>query len=111
MLSVTCSPSGAVAGTSARIRLPFTSTVTARLRRGMIRRDVDQNDRRRASLRLTAKGRKVYHDIEKFVVRLERELTATLDARELATLRQSLDKIDRQMEDEVRAFDWEKFVK
>ena len=81
------------------------------VRRGLIRRDVDKDDRRRASLRLTAQGRKIYNDIEKFVVRIERELTATLDARELACLRQSLDKIDQQMETKVRAIDWEKFLK
>src|ERR1700722_8324938 len=81
------------------------------VRRGLIGRDVDKDDRRRASLRLTAQGRKIYNDIEKFVVRIERELTATLDARELASLRQSLDKIDQQMETKVRALDWEEFLK
>ena len=81
------------------------------VRRGLIRRDVDKADRRRASLRLTAQGRKIYNDIEKFVVRIERELTATLDARELSTMRQCLDKIDQQMETKVRALDWEKFLK
>ncbi|MBV8926665.1 MAG: MarR family transcriptional regulator [Bradyrhizobium sp.] len=81
------------------------------VRRGLIRRDVDKADRRRASLRLTARGRRVYHDIEKFVVRIERELTAALDAGELASLRRSLDKIDQQMESRIRALDWNKFLK
>ena len=80
------------------------------VRRGLIRRDVDKTDRRRASLRLTAQGRKIYRDIERFVVRIERELAATLDASELATLRQCLDKIDQQLDVKVRAFDWEKFL-
>lgn len=80
------------------------------VRRGLIRRDVDKTDRRRASLRLTAQGRKIYRDIEKFVVRIERELTATLDPRELVTLRQCLDKIDQQLDTKVRAFDWGKFL-
>ena len=80
------------------------------VRRGLIRRDVDKTDRRRASLRLTAQGGKIYRDIEKFVVQIERELTATLDPRELATLRQCLDKIDQQLDTKVRAFDWEKFL-
>src|ERR1700722_1315751 len=40
------------------------------VRRGLIRRDIDKSDRRRASLRLTAEGRKVYKDIEKFAVRV-----------------------------------------
>ncbi|MGY4298320.1 DNA-binding MarR family transcriptional regulator [Bradyrhizobium sp. i1.4.4] len=38
------------------------------VRRGLIHRDVDKADRRRASLSLTTDGRKVYKDIEKFVV-------------------------------------------
>ena len=80
------------------------------VRRGLIRRDVDKTDRRRASLRLTAQGREIYNDIEKFVVRIERELTATLDPRELVALRQCLDKIDQQLDTKVRAFDWEKFL-
>lgn len=80
------------------------------VKRGLIRRDADKTDRRRASLRLTADGRKVYKDIDKFMVRIERELTATLDAGELAALRQSLDKLDRQLESRVRAQDWEQFL-
>lgn len=81
------------------------------VRRGLIARDVDKSDRRRASLRLTAEGRKVYKDIEKFVVRVERELMAALDPHEVAALRQSLDKLDRQLENHVRPGGWEKFLK
>ena len=80
------------------------------VRRGLIRRDADKIDRRRASLSLTAEGRKIYRDIDKFMVRVERELTATLDPAELSTLRQSLDKLDRQLEDRIRAHDWEQFL-
>src|SRR6185437_7706403 len=36
------------------------------VRRGLIHRDVDKMDRRRANLRLSAEGRKVYKEIEKF---------------------------------------------
>jgi DNA-binding MarR family transcriptional regulator len=81
------------------------------VRRGLIHRDVDKTDRRRAKLRLTAEGRKVYRDIEKFVIRVENELAAALGASELATLRQSLDKLDRQIESRIKAQDWEKFLK
>ena len=81
------------------------------VRRGLIRRDVDKTDRRRASLSLTAAGRRVYNDIEKFVVRVENELTAALDAGELASLRQSLDKLDRQLESRIRPRDWQEFLK
>lgn len=81
------------------------------VRRGLIHRDVDKTDRRRANLRLTVEGRRVYKDIEKFVVRVETELAAALGANELAMLRQSLDKLDRQLESRIRAHDWEKFMK
>lgn len=81
------------------------------VRRGLIRRDIDKNDRRRVSLRLTTGGRKIYKDIEKFVVRVEDELASVLDANELATMRQCLDKLERQLESRIRVHTWEKFMK
>ncbi|MBV9565707.1 MAG: MarR family transcriptional regulator [Bradyrhizobium sp.] len=81
------------------------------VRRGLIHRDLDKNDRRRASLRLTSNGRKVYKDIEKFVVRVENELASALDANELTMLRQSLDKLERQLESRIRTHAWEEFMK
>jgi DNA-binding MarR family transcriptional regulator len=81
------------------------------VRRGLIHRDVDKADRRRAKLRLTADGRKIYKDIEKFAVRVETELSAALSADEREVLRQVLDKLDRQLETRIRVHDWEKFLK
>jgi DNA-binding MarR family transcriptional regulator len=81
------------------------------VRRGLIRRDVDMEDRRRASLNLTAAGRKVYKDIEKFSIRVERELICGLDESELVALRRSLDKLDRQLESRIRTKNWETFLK
>ena len=81
------------------------------VRRGLIHRDVDKADRRRVNLRLTAAGRKIYKDIEKFTVRVEAELAATLGANEREILAQILDKLDRQLETRIRAHDWEKFLK
>ncbi|MBS0531243.1 MAG: winged helix DNA-binding protein [Proteobacteria bacterium] len=80
------------------------------VRRQLIHRDVDKTDRRRANLRLTASGRKVYKDIEKFAVRVENELTATLSANERTTLGEILNKLDHQLEAKIRAHDWEKFL-
>jgi DNA-binding MarR family transcriptional regulator len=80
------------------------------VRRGLIHRDVDKADRRRASLRLSADGRKVYKDIEKFVVRVEQELMAALDAHEIDVLRRSLDKLDHQLEVQIKAQGREKFL-
>jgi DNA-binding MarR family transcriptional regulator len=81
------------------------------VRRGLIRRDVDEEDRRRASLSLTAEGRKIYKDIEQFSTRVERELAAALDQTELAVLREVLDKLDRQLENRIRPHAWEEFLK
>jgi DNA-binding MarR family transcriptional regulator len=81
------------------------------VRRGLIRRDVDTEDRRRASLSLTPEGRKIYKDIERFTIRVERELTAAFDQNELAMLHQSLDKLDQQLESRVRSREWQEFVR
>lgn len=77
------------------------------VRCGLIRRDVDAEDRRRASLSLTAKGHKIYKDIEKFGTRVERELSAALDQTELKVLREILNKFDRQLESRIRPRAWE----
>ncbi len=62
---------------------------------------VDANPRR-ASLRLTRPAAGV-GGIETFVVRIARELSAAgLDARELATFRQSLDKLKLQLEKRIQ---------
>jgi DNA-binding MarR family transcriptional regulator len=81
------------------------------VRRGLIHRNVDKNDRRRASLRLTAEGRKVYKDIEKFSVGVERELVGVLNEHELTVLWQGLDKLDQQLETRIRARDWQTFLR
>src|SRR5580698_3983255 len=68
------------------------------VRRGLIRRDVDKTDRRRASLRLTAAGRKIYRDIEKLVMRVETELSEILSQSELKIFRNCLDKVESRLE-------------
>ena len=81
------------------------------VRRGLIHRDVDSEDRRRVNLRLSTEGRKVYKDIEKFVVRVEAELAAALDAEEAAMLLRILDKLDRRLEGGIREPGLKKFLK
>src|ERR1700759_3220230 len=88
-----------------------TRAIELLVRRGLIRRDVDKEDRRRASLSLTVEGRKVYKDIEKFSVRVERVLIGALEEKELAMLQQCLDKLDRQLENRIRPQDWKTFMK
>ncbi|CCE10575.1 putative Transcriptional regulator marR/emrR family [Bradyrhizobium sp. STM 3843] len=88
-----------------------TRAIELLVRRKLIRRDVDKDDRRRASLSLTSEGRTVYKDVEKFTMRLEQELTAEFDQAETAMLRQLLDKLDRQFETRIGVHSWEKFQK
>ena len=88
-----------------------TRAIELLVRRGLIRRDVDKKDRRRASLQLTAQGRKVYKSIEAFSTRIERELVAAFDEHEIAIFRQTLDKIDQRLETSVRARDWDTFLR
>ncbi|RJF69739.1 MarR family winged helix-turn-helix transcriptional regulator [Rhodopseudomonas palustris] len=80
------------------------------VRRGLIVRDVDQKDRRRASLTLTASGRKVHKDIENFVIRIERELMKALDDEEINVLRRCLDKLDTRLEQHVVNQNWRRFL-
>ena len=56
-------------------------------------------------------GRKIYRDIEKFSVGIERELIASLHESKLTILRRSLDNLDCQLESRMRANDWEAFLK
>jgi DNA-binding MarR family transcriptional regulator len=81
------------------------------VRRGLICRDVDKEDRRRVSLSLTKQGRKLYKDIEKFTIQVERELTAGLNATEVEILRRCVDKLDQQLESRIRSQDWSMFMK
>jgi len=87
-----------------------TRAIELLVRRKLIRRDVDKEDRRRASLSLTSKGRTVYKDVEKFTMRLERELTAEFDQAETAMLQRILDKLDRQFETRIGVHPWEQFL-
>lgn len=75
-----------------------TRAVEMLVKRGLITREPDPQDRRRACLQLTAKGRSVYQDIEKSAVAIEHHLISTLTQAELRTLRNVLDKVDAQVE-------------
>jgi DNA-binding MarR family transcriptional regulator len=80
------------------------------VRRGLITRESDQKDRRRAQLSMTQKGRTVYQDIERFTMRVEREVVAGLSPTELVLLRRTLDKLDQKIEQNVLVNSWEDFL-
>src|SRR6201999_1463924 len=67
------------------------------LRRGLVQRDADPADRRRAKLQLTPQGQSVYRDYEKFTRRVEHLWLSELSEDELEVLYAVLDKIDRKV--------------
>ena len=63
---------------------------------GLVARAEDSADRRRVVLRLTARGRKVYREIEKVRRAMERELLGVLSGGELRAFLGTLDKLEAQ---------------
>src|ERR1700761_4425691 len=58
---------------------------------GLIERDADPSDRRKARLRLTKKGWFVYRDVERLSQRLERYLRETLHPDDIGRLERTMD--------------------
>jgi DNA-binding MarR family transcriptional regulator len=68
------------------------------VKRGLITREPDPEDRRRARLELTPAGREVHDEIEKGAIANEACLRAGLSTDEVKTLERLLRKIDAQVE-------------
>jgi DNA-binding MarR family transcriptional regulator len=73
-----------------------TRTIDALVKRGYVLRRNDKVDRRRISLSLSAKGKRVQEDIEHVRHALEYEFLSVLDDAELAMLYTILDKLEPQ---------------
>lgn len=80
------------------------------LRRKLIRRDADPEDRRRARLQLTPKGEEVYRDYEKFARRVEHLWLSELSDAELKVLYAVLDKVDSKVATLTAPDAWKAFV-
>ena len=80
------------------------------LRRKLIRRDADPEDRRRARVQLTAKGESIYRDYEKFARRVEHLWLSELSDAELKALYTALDKIDSVVATLTGPEAWKAFV-
>ena len=89
--------SGVVART-AMDKVRVSRAVARLLEGGMLDRAVDPEDRRRAPLRLSRKGRRVYEQIVPLAVRRETELLACLDPEEKRQLDALLDRLQVQAE-------------
>ena len=61
-------------------KVAVSRAVTALLRRGLVERVTDRADRRRASLRLSARGKALHARIVPIALDYEKRLVATLDA-------------------------------
>lgn len=61
-----------------------------------VRRDVDPQDRRRASIQLTAAGRATHREIAKVLSRVEDELLSGLKAAERETVQAALANLDER---------------
>jgi DNA-binding MarR family transcriptional regulator len=73
-----------------------TRTVDVLVRQGIVARRQDKQDRRRISLSLTAKGKRIQEQIERVRYALEYEFLSVLDDGELETLYRILDKLEPQ---------------
>jgi DNA-binding MarR family transcriptional regulator len=73
-----------------------TRTVDVLVKQGIVARRQDKQDRRRISLSLTAKGKRIQKQIERVRYALEYELLSVLDDTELETLYRILDKLEPQ---------------
>jgi DNA-binding MarR family transcriptional regulator len=73
-----------------------TRTVDVLVRQGIVARRQDKQDRRRISLSLTAKGKRIQEQIERVRYALEYEFLSVLDDTELETLYRILDKLEPQ---------------
>jgi DNA-binding MarR family transcriptional regulator len=73
-----------------------TRTVDVLVKQGIVARRQDKQDRRRISLSLTAKGKRIQKQIERVRYALEYEFLSVLDDTELETLYRVLDKLEPQ---------------
>jgi DNA-binding MarR family transcriptional regulator len=73
-----------------------TRTVDVLVKQGIVARRQDKQDRRRISLSLTAKGKRIQEQIERVRYALEYEFLSVLDDTELETLFRILDKLEPQ---------------
>jgi DNA-binding MarR family transcriptional regulator len=74
---------------------------------GLIERDADPSDRRKARLRLTKKGWFVYRDVERLSTRLERYLREALDPDDVGRLESTMDILDARVVELMTRFKWQ----
>lgn len=76
----------------------------------LLTRKKDPADKRRALLKLTARGQTIYNDIDRIVSRIENRLIEVLSVQEKAAFMLALGKIDQQIAEHLVAGSWQDFV-
>jgi DNA-binding MarR family transcriptional regulator len=74
---------------------------------GLIERDADPSDRRKARLRLTKKGWSIYREIERLSQRLERYLRESLLPDDVRRLEKTMDVLDARVAELMKRFKWQ----
>ncbi len=87
---------GEVAERTSMDKVQVSRAIAKLIAAGRVVRESDPNDRRRAPLRLTAKGRALYRRIVPLAKARERELTSTLTPSEVLALDRIIDKLHRR---------------
>jgi DNA-binding MarR family transcriptional regulator len=77
---------------------------------GLIERDADPSDRRKARLRLTRKGWSIYRDIERMSHRLERHLRDALQPEDIKRLDSTMEILDARVTELVERYKWQDFA-
>jgi DNA-binding MarR family transcriptional regulator len=101
---------GELAGRTSSDAFRVARALDALTTQGLIERDADPSDRRRARLRLTKKGWSIYRDIERMSHRLERHMRDALQPDDVRRLQSTMDILDARVADLVDRFKWQDFA-
>jgi DNA-binding MarR family transcriptional regulator len=92
-----------VSGRSAKVARAIEALTT----QGLIERDADPSDRRKARLRLTKNGWFVYREVERLSQRVERYLRESLHPNDVGRLEKTMDILDARVAELVDRFNWQ----
>lgn len=102
---------GELAGRTSSDPFKVGRALEALTEQGLIVRDADPSDRRKARLRLTKKGWLVYRDVEQLSQRLERYLKEALDPEDVRRLEEIMRILDARVVELINDFTWQDLMR